>query len=352
MSFTDKKLEIAIFATAAVFVAGIGYLVKAPVQRAMVNADLVFEMPRPKSFLASLFDLGGREVSRNYVNPFDKKKDEAKKADDKKAPAAAQPAAVAAATAKKADSKKKDDPTKKPSVDINVVQADPTKRIGGSDIGPTSNGGSVVQVANTPNVNKPSDSGTPADKKVSAEQWRSLVLGQPTQANVNKMVAAYMAGDMKDAEFYAITKELMHNTNVETQTLGLSAVSSFYTLNAFAAVATSYSVLPTEVQTKADAYLLGYANSARLGILATSLKSSSTEVVEMASQIVLKGYQAAKENVGNGENNGASGSKDNAVANYTRFVAIFQTLAQSTDSEIASLANSALSQIQSGVASL
>lgn len=351
MGFTDKKLEMAIFATAAVFVAGLGYLFKAPVQNVLANADVIYEMPRPKSFLASLFDLGGRDISRKYVNPFYKKKaEEAKKtADAKKATEAAKAALVAA---KKADSKKSD-PTKKPSVDIKVVHSDPAKRISDKDIGPGGSGGVTVQMANNGNNKTDSKTGT-SDKKVTAEQWRSLVLGQPTQANVNKMVAAYMAGDLTDAEFYGITKELMHNSNVETQTLGLSAVSSFYTTSAFTVVATNYSVLPTEVQTKADAYLLGYANTGRLGILAAALKSSSADVVSMATQIVLKGYQAAKSSVGSGSDGSSSGGDVNvsSVASYTRFVSIFQTLAQSTDSEIASLANSALSQIQTGVAAL
>lgn len=354
MGFTDRKLEMAIFATAAVFVAGLGYLFKAPVQNVLANADVTYEMPRPKSFLAALFDLGGREVSRKYVNPFEKKKaEEAKKtAEAKKATEAAKAAAVAA---KKTDSKKSD-PTKKPSVDINVVKADPTKRIFDKDIGPGGRGGVNFQMANN-NNNKTDNSPNPKDKKITAEQWRSLVLGQPTQANVNKMVAAYMAGDMTDAEFYGITKELMHNSNTETQALGLSAVSSFYTTSAFSIVATNYSVFPTDVQTKADAYLLGYANTGRLGILASALKSSSADVVSMATQIVLKGYQAAKSSVGAGTEGGSgssSGSDVNvsSVSSYTRFVAIFQTLAQSTDSEIAGLANSALSQIQTGVAAL
>ncbi|MGE5087313.1 MAG: hypothetical protein ACM3MG_13500 [Bacillota bacterium] len=351
MGLTDKKLEIAIFATAAVFVAGLGYLFKAPVQNVLATADVIYEMPRPKSFLAALFDLGGRDVSRKYINPFEKKKaEEAKKAADAKK--ATEAAKVAAVAAKKADGKK-NDPTKKPSVNVKVVQADPAKRLFDKDIGYGGSGGVTVQMANNTN-NKADNSANPKDKKVTAEQWRSLVLGQPTQANVNKMVAAYMAGDMTDSEFYGIAKELMHNSNSETQALGLSAVSSFYTTSAFATVATSYSVFPTEVQTKADAYLLGYANTGRLGILASALKSSSTDVVSMATQIVLKGYQAAKSNVGSGTSGSTPGSdvSVNAVSSYTRFVSIFQTLAQSSDSEIASLAISALNQIQTGVASL
>ncbi|MBO9667022.1 MAG: hypothetical protein J7501_09435, partial [Bdellovibrio sp.] len=186
-----------------------------------------------------------------------------------------------------------------------------------------------------------------------AEQWRSLVLGQPTTENVNKMVAAYMEKELTDTAFYGIVKELLHNSNAETQGLGLSAVSSFYNSTAFALTAESYSVLPQDLQTKADAYLLGYANSGRLGILATSLKSSSTTVVSLATQLVIKGYQNAKSNVVTTDtrNRGGTGST-NTVASYTQFVSIFQTLSQSSDSEIASLANSALSQIQTGVASL
>jgi hypothetical protein len=304
-------------------------------------------MVRPKSFLASLFDLGDREVSRKYVNPFDKKKDDKTAAAPKGTEIPKPAAAAAKAVAKKADDKKKEE-EKKPTVEMNVVSADATNRIADSDVG---SGGGAAEAGGVAADNNKKDKAQEDTKKMTADQWRSLVLGQPNSTNVNKMVAAYMAKELSDTEFYGIVKELLHNSNTETQGLGLSAVSSFYNSNAFAVTAESYSVLPQDLQTKADAYLLGYANSGRLGILASSLKSTSTTVVSLAAQLVVKGYQNAKSNVVTTDARNRTGST-NSVASYTQFVAIFQSLSQSTDSEIASLANSALSQIQTGVASL
>ncbi len=81
MSFTDRKLEIAIGGSILVLILAMGYLLKTPVQAVLGEQDVVYEMPRPKrSFLAALFDLGDREVSRTYKNPFNKKK----KAEEKK----------------------------------------------------------------------------------------------------------------------------------------------------------------------------------------------------------------------------------------------------------------------------
>ncbi|MBO9668510.1 MAG: hypothetical protein J7501_17060, partial [Bdellovibrio sp.] len=135
MDFTDKKLEIAILTMAAVLVGSLGYVLKSPVQSAIQNAEISFEMVRPKSFLAALFDLGDREVSRKYVNPFDKKKDDKTAAVAPKGTEIPKPAAAAAkAIAKKADDKKKED-EKKPTVEMNVVSAAETNRIADSDIG-------------------------------------------------------------------------------------------------------------------------------------------------------------------------------------------------------------------------
>src|SRR5438445_9608298 len=148
MSFTDRKLEIATYALVAVMIGGLGYIFKTPVQAVLGNSDVSYEMPRPKSFLATLFGLGleDREINRKYVNPFDKKKADAKKAADAKAAAPSAPKAVAQ---KKAETKKAADAAKKSSVDVNVVGADVNPGLSGSDIAAGGNGGAHANVENT-----------------------------------------------------------------------------------------------------------------------------------------------------------------------------------------------------------
>ena len=104
MNYSERKIEMSILGLSILMVGALVYLFKAPVQNIVAEVqEIIYEMPRPKnSFLAALFDLNDREISRKYVNPFDKKKAEAKKAEEtKKAPAAV--------VAKKAETKKIED---------------------------------------------------------------------------------------------------------------------------------------------------------------------------------------------------------------------------------------------------
>ncbi|UYL10017.1 hypothetical protein B9G69_005430 [Bdellovibrio sp. SKB1291214] len=348
MSLRDNKLEIAIVVVGLVLIGSVGNLFKAPVQRALQNNEISFEMIRPKSILAALFDLGGREVARNYVNPFGNKKptEEAKtipNTEDKTKSAAPNKTAQ-----KKAEEKKPED--KKTETEIRVVGTDPGFKAGGSD-GAT--GGAVGAAFITGGTTATDGNKQATDKdKLTANQWRSLVLGQPTKENVNKMVVAYMDKELNDSEFYGIVNELLKNSNTETQSLGLSAASSFYSSTAFNTVATNYKTLSTENQTAAMAYMLGFANAGRLSALASSLKNSDSEVVALAAEVVVKGYNSAKSGTTTSSTRSRGDAFANALTNYDQFREIFKALTTSSNAEIASAATFALSQIQSGVASL
>lgn len=351
MSFADKKLEYAIFALVAVLIGGLGYLFKTPVQAVLANQDVVYEMPRPKSFLATLFGLGleDREISRNYVNPFDKKKkDAAKKAEEAK-----KTAAVAAKTAQKTASTKKADDTKKPKVEARVVGNDQQNGLSGSDIANGANGAfgggptaSAVGAGATSNQDQ---------KDITADQWRSLISSQPTKENVGKLLAAYMNGDVDAGTFYEIVTDLLKNNKSETQALGLYAVASVYSSQSFTVVAANYDQLTSENQSTAHTYLLGYASSTRSSILLSAMKSSTAEVVDLALQVVIAGYQTAKTSSSStttdGRSRGNTVTASNVTSDYTKYVTQLQALAKSSDAAIASLASSALSQIQTIVAS-
>ncbi len=351
MSLKDNKLEIAIIAVAIVLIAGLGNLFKAPVQRALHNTELSFEMIRPKSILASLFDLGGREIFRSYVNPFGNKKPTAESQSTPNTEDKTKAAAAAAKTAqKKAEEKKTED--KKPQTDIRVVDGNPTFKAGADDISTGNGQGGTVAAGAAAEADGKKAAKDNKDS-MTAAQWRNLVLGQPTKENVNKMVVAYMDKELTDAEFYGIVKELLQNSNADTQALGLSAASSFYSSTAFNTVASGYKSYTAENQTKAMAYLLGFANAGRLGALASSLKSSDPEVVTLAAEVVVKGYNSAKQGTVSSQGNRSRGDAfENSLKNYTQFVEIFKELHGSSDAEIASAADSALGQIQSGVATL
>lgn len=349
MGFSDKKLEITMGALVLVMVGALGYVLKTPVQQAIANNEFTFEMPRPKAFFASLFDLGNREISRTYVNPFDKKKKEdVKKPDVVKALPA--PTPKKATVAKKTDTKK-DDAAKKPSVEVTVVQDSPHEGLAADGVRnnrPGNNGG------NGAGGETAATDATDTNKN-SADQWRALLNAQPTKENVDKMVAAFAAGELDSASFYSIVGDLLKNNKAETQKMGVYALSSSgYKAPAFALASEYYEQLSSEAQSAAHTYLVSYATKGYLTILQGALHSSKASVVEVAAQVVIEGYQAAKSGNTSTPPRASRGDEvASSLSGYAKFVPIFQTLAQSGDAEIAQLANSALSQIQtSAVASL
>lgn len=349
MGFSDKKFEIAAGALVLVMVAALGYVLKTPVQTAIANTDFTFEMPRPKAFFASLFDLNGREISRTYVNPFDKKKkEEAKKPDVVKTLPAPKPAAVAA---KKA-APKKEDAAKKPTVEVNVAQESPHEGVGADGIRPNAKTG---KEGNNGAAGETAAAADPTDiNKNSADQWRALLNAQPTKENVDKMVAALAAGELDSASFYSIVGDLLKNNKSETQKMGVYALSaSGYKAQAFVLASEYYEQLASDAQSAAHAYLVSYATKGYLTILQGALQSSKASVVEVAAQVVIEGYQAAKSgNTATPPRASRGDEVTSSVSGYAKFVPIFQSLAQSGDATIAQLANSALSQIQTSVASL
>lgn len=348
MSFTDRKLETGILVLAAALVCSMGYLLKEPVQSVLGTQDVSYEMPRPKqSFLASLFDLGDREISRKYVNPFDKKKATAKKEKDAKAAQAAKPA-----VAKKAVAKKKTvDTNKKPSVEVNIVGAEPQKTW--ADDGISSPVGPVASAPNETGRN--ADNRAPkTEEQLKGDQWRALLMAQPTRENVTKLIAAFTKGDVDDATFYMIMADLYRANKAETQALGLQAAKAVYSTRAFALTAQYFDQLTTELQTQANTYLATYATSARLSILASLLRGNDIEVVTAATEVVLNGYQQARSGVVTTPDprNSRGDVTINSVSAYSQFIPVFQQLASNGDATIANLANTALSQIQAGVAAL
>lgn len=355
MNFSDKKIEISILSLSLLLVVGLGYLFKTPVQNAVAEIqEIIYEMPRPKnSFLAALFNLGDREISRTYKNPFAKKK-----ADDKKTTETAKAAPAKPVAAKKADAKKvakKDDKNAKKKVEVAVVGGVEEKKWADETVfsGNASGGAGNLTYAEGGGSDK--NPTTAQDKNnMSGDQWRALLAAQPTKENVAKLLQAYEAKEIDDQAFYTIVTDLYRNNKSEVQLLGLAAVKSVYSVKSFSLTAEYYDQLAKDVQAQVHTYLMTYAATPRLPILAAALKSSNSNVVETAMEVVLQGHKNAMAgvNLNTDPRNARGDVQTNSVSGYSKFIPIFQQLALSSDPAIAGLANTALSQIQTNVAAL
>ncbi len=357
MSYIEDKFEIVIFTLALVLFSALVYVAKAPQHLKSAGADdVVSEMPRPKSFWANLFGIGleNREIQRKYINPFDVKKAGNKK-DLKEVNTVVNQASVPKT---KQDLKKgAASEDKKPHVDINIV-GDERTGLSASETVSNSWGQLTPRHASTSSrfTSEEDKSKLNEKNKLSADQWRSLLLGQPTKENIAKFINAYNTLEVDESTFYLITNELLHDSKSDVQFLGLSAAGSFHNSNSFSSVASAYDQLNAENQSKAQAFLMSFSTSQRSNVLLVVLKSSNPVVVDLATQVILKGFHdSSSGSVGVVDPRSSRGDINetaNLVSDYQKFVPIFQQLAKGSDPTIANIASSALRQIQTGVASL
>ena len=176
-----------------------------------------------------------------------------------------------------------------------------------------------------------------------------MVLGQPTKENVMKLVTAFNNKEVDAHTLYLIMSDLMQSSNSETQGLGLSIAQSIPSLRSFSIVADNYDKLDAANKKTADTYMMSYMQGSKLSVLALALQSDNIEVVTHAAQVMVSGLEAVRKgqksdvrtDTGRGIVSSSSGSA------YSQFVSIFQNLLKSSDSTVASLAQNALTQIQS-----
>lgn len=347
MDFVENKFEISVAALVLLMVYGMGTLLKNSWGNpALDSADVVYEMPRPKSFQGTGLDLSDREIDRRFVNPFEKKKAEAA--------AAAKAAGVQAkATAKAADQAKKNAAAKaaaakKPQVTARVIAKSnngmtASEELTNNPTGYSYGGGSFggpKQAANNNATNANED-----DNKMSADQWRSLLSAQPTKANMEKLIAAFKKSEIDESGFYTIIDDLLKSNKPESQALGLSGAQAFPTARSFVIVNQNNEHFTAELKTQSDAFLASYGQASRVAVLAGVLQSNDIESVTKATQIIITSYQQTTSGGTNGGRPGRGEVNISSVSSYQKFIPLFQKLAQSSDSALAALANSALSAL-------
>lgn len=357
MGSTNRYVTGMILAAAIVFVGGF-YVLRGTSRSLRQNDfDMSYSMPRPKNALYNFFfGLAGREIERIEVNPFKGKETPAGgakaagvPANAPKIPANGKNAAVVPA---KPAAKSAAAPAK-PQVKVSVVNTSPEATAPMTDSGPL-DGATPGKVAA---ANAPGTSGAQNETKekngdkLSSGQWRALIQAQPTKENVMKLVTAFNNKEVDSATLYLIMNELMQSSNSENQKLGLLIGQSIPSLQSFNIVSENYEKLDSDTKKNADAYLETYVQGSRLGILALALQSDNTAVVFHATQTLVTGLGKVKNNPtpvvdGNRYETGRGIVAASTGKTYSGFVTILQKLTSSSESAIASMAQTALSQIQ------
>lgn len=295
MSFVENKFEFMIAALVLVMMWGASSLFKAGTHgQNLMGADIVYEMPRPKSFNGGEFDLSDREIDRRYINPFEKKKALEAAA---KAKGSAETNAKAAAAAKVAqENVKKAEAAKKAKVTARVITKDAKAGFSGSDEMTNTQTQTPPAVAATATVNTPPVADAGAVKKevdkLSPDQWRALISGQPTQANMAKLLVALRAGDIDEGTFDQIVQDLMLSSNAEKQTLSLYAVKAYPSGGSFKTVVNNEDHLSATLKVEAETFLSSYKTPQQATYLMAAMRSGDLLVVTKAFEVFKLGYAA------------------------------------------------------------
>ena len=143
-----------------------------------LNGEVSYEMPRPKSFWASLFGLGldDREIERKYVNPFEKEKEKLESKKNAQEKGESKPVPLAA---KKTEQPKKEpEVTQKPQVNIAVV-GDGDEGVGSEDSGVLYGGKSASRLSRTIQTRSGNESklGGRGRGSIGSDQLRDLIKG-------------------------------------------------------------------------------------------------------------------------------------------------------------------------------
>jgi hypothetical protein len=342
MDLRDSKFEFMILVAAvALMIAMLTLFKSLGTTSHFETKNITYEMPRPvKSELISDFDLGDREIVRNYIN-----------AKEKNAPPAAAKnkpvASVPKKNAVKADKKSAKTEEKRPVLAVNIISGTESANVSVNT--PTTYGNNGKTVATpTDDANAPTDPN--ADKKdnkttVSLAEWRKILMAQPTTENVNKFLTAFHNRELTAHDFYQLSQELILTKEKSHQAAGLYALQGVNSATSFAIVAKQLDILTPENHPTGQQILLAYSQPNRLIYLAQDLQTSDPVVVKRAAESITAGLELAKsghalQDPRTARGTGVTGAS--AIQPYNQFVPFFEHWKQNGDPTQMSLADAFL----------
>ncbi len=349
MNWQNNKFEISVMTGLALTLAGLFSLFQP--MKSYKNTDkfdIGYEMARPNSFTPGEYDLSDREIDRKYINPFEKVETPAKPNANKKATNNTKKNQTKKAQAKSSQDKKK------PTTSITLV--DGRKRsLTDSDNNTemtTTNNAPIVAQQNKNNDDKKDKQDKDANKR-SPDQWRALLLADPSYENMKALMQAYSEKQIDQASYYRIIQSLLENQNAQTQNVGLYGAQGFPSVESFTVIVKHEDVLgvgnANGPKKFAEQILLGYNQAQNIGILGQVLRSNDEEVVLKAGDVIITGIQKYRngESINEGNRSNRGDVRIRSASQYSVLIPVLQQLASTPNSNIAQLASSVLSQIQS-----
>lgn len=347
MELRDHKLELGIGLLSLLLVVGLmkffgGLSGPSPLE----SGNVSYEMPRPKSDMVGEFALGDREIERRHVNPFAKKPQSTGKPEAVNV----QDAAKALADGQKKQRKGQWVAMVRPRPQVGVRVIDRPGRSLSTETGMSGPGNLQAPDATpqTPGTAQ-SEAGNAREDRLSPGQWRALLQNDPSAENMNKLVAAYLSGDVEARDFYAIVSDLMVSQRPGSKDIAFMGLMQLGDANAFRFFVAKEDEFD-EIQQ--DQFYSAYASTSRYGALEAVLSGGQGLEVARASEVFRASLQAS---------NGPGGTITDprqvrgeyisqAPGQLNRFRSIFTALAESDDGAIKNLAQEILSLLSASIA--
>ncbi len=355
--------------------------------------EINYEMARPKSFLASLFDLTGREILRTFKKFTQPEHDvpaapEAIVSEDDaeasaeqtetEAQAMQQQEKLRSAYAQRLKSaierKTREDEAKAKEVADAAKAAHAENDADGSHSKDSSNAneGAPVEPPQKPRAAEVNP-GAPPDsldndqnentKKIS--EWRELLESEPTVENMKLFMQAHQAKEVNSEQFYGLTDELLKSNVTERNTIAVYGLTGFPSARSFSLLA-HYSEEGARVDlAQVNAVLYSYSGLQKMQNLEGVLASRDDLATAKALSVLKFGIEGAgvrnpaeSENtesanvqleIGNrGRNSFYRGQSYAPTLNaYTRFIVYLEPLASDVASPLSTMASQLLNTIKS-----
>lgn len=353
---SDSKLQTWGIYGAIVFVALSCYWLKksgAPDVMQPEAQAFSYEMPRPSSYSAD-FDISGRPIIRKTQTVGAKPAMPVLKtppAAVSTTPSAAARAAKTAAAKKKADAQKKAALARKNNSSVRIADSQNGSTLGrmadlsagSGQTGVVGGGGYYDPNAGQTTANNGGNNATDDTAKLSASQWRSLLMAQPTAANGAQFVVALKKNAVDSATFYQIATELLTDTAKDRQTLGLSLLQLTPSVRSLTILVNDASqIQDASLRTQANAVIATYSRPSQFYVLAQALYAKDALVVSTATQLIGSALMATEGTQGQGGSGGGVTAQQ-----FQIFIPGLRELASSSDASVASQAQALLNSIQS-----
>ncbi|MCX7978415.1 MAG: hypothetical protein N2578_05370 [Bdellovibrionaceae bacterium] len=335
METVASNFEKAVLVFAAVTLGGgLWFFNRATVVKPMGEGTRInYEMKRPQDELVAQFDLSGREIDREIVDPFVERK----------------PKSLVEEKNTKAQKANNNPPkqsynsgAKPKSLFVDVVDRSESNQMLDTQDSKTYAASVQKQIFSVSNQNPQSPKEKDEDH-LTPNQWRALILAQPTEVNTSRFVDAYKGGRVDAATFYAILHDLLKSNSSQKQILALKAYQATPSFRSFTALAQSKSLIVPELAVTYQGILLSYGQPQWLGILALALESEVPEVMHTAGRVVIASLLAVHSGTVYGR-----GYPQSVDSRYQRFVNIFRRWTADEDEGRRQIADQFLALLGSG----